>query len=159
MCYQISVFQTKPFEWVVQATKGKYRVIVPVWMPNDKCVAEAKHINKAQRTDGKGEVEGWYDHWYDDICSIEYHYVGCRKIKPETLRIIIGDRELTKEEVEERFKPKSCENCRYFKDGDSLQWCVNEELNRQIDPDGKIDDWFTPTYDFCCNKYEPKDKS
>jgi hypothetical protein len=43
-------------------------------------------------------------------------------IKPETLRIVIGDSEFTQEEVEERFKPKSC-------DDDEIDFSVEKRIH------------------------------
>ena len=47
---------------------------------------------------------------------------------------------------------KKCDNCKYFKDGKGFEdWCTNEDLNKQIDPDGVLDGWFTPRIDFYCS--------
>ena len=42
--YKISVFEITPFNIMVSATRGKYRVDIPVWMPLEKHVVEAKHL-------------------------------------------------------------------------------------------------------------------
>jgi len=54
-------------------------------------------------------------------------------------------------------KSRKCENCHYFISSDSNDWCTNETLNNQIDPDGQLDGWFTPVVGFSCSEWKVKD--
>ena len=59
------------------------------------------------------------------------------------------------DKIYDDFENRTCKNCKFFKDNDdSESWCINEELNKQTDPDNKYDEWFTPTYDFGCRFHE-----
>jgi len=54
-------------------------------------------------------------------------------------------------------KSKVCENCHYFLTSDSNDWCTNEPLNNQIDPDKVLDGWFTPPINYGCSEWINKD--
>jgi hypothetical protein len=62
-------------------------------------------IYKAQRADGKGEVEGWYTYWEDLDKMVEYHLIESGTadylIKPETLKVKVGEQWFTIDELEE----------------------------------------------------------
>jgi formate dehydrogenase assembly factor FdhD len=121
---------------------------------------------KAERADDKDWVEGYLvgEKWIrelddeDELTINPQGYtnnlIGIEEIKPETLRIVIGDSEFTQEEVEELVKPKSCESCKYSildqANGKVLYQCGNCESSKYT---------FIMEADETCNHHEQKVES
>ena len=117
-------------------------------------IAQAKRLDNGEWVEGTAHKEEFYE-YQNSLYGVGLKYFIIEDINtefevdPSTLQYKVGEHYLTVEEIETKCKPKSCESCKYFD-----HYCSNSYMQKS-----DSDYWFTPSKDFYCSKFEPKDKA